>query len=98
MHESDPANDGHRAVTALSLPAHYGLSASASYLYYSDLFGNSIGRVGLAPGSRPQPMRLGLNGPIHVRYDPATGDLYFLETGTEAGRYKDGTLRVIVHH
>ena len=28
-------------------------------------------------------------------YDAQTGKLYFVEAGTEAGHYKDGTLKVI---
>jgi len=37
----------------------------------------------------------GLNNPIAVRYDGTSGNLYFLEAGTDAGKYKDGALKVI---
>jgi hypothetical protein len=84
-------------INTLSPTGNYGLSASASYLYYCNLLGNSIARVDLATGAQTQAMQSGLNGPRNVRYDPVSGNLYFLEIGTSAAQFKDGTLRVIPH-
>jgi glucose/arabinose dehydrogenase len=39
----------------------------------------------------------GLRSPTAVRYDPQSGNLYFLEGGTPGAQYKNGTLKVIAN-
>jgi hypothetical protein len=72
------------------------ISLSSEYLYYADYFGNTVGRIDLQTKS-DETLVSGLNGPINVRYDDVQDRLYFLEVGTVAGEYKDGTLKVIEH-
>jgi len=70
------------------------MSFSSNYLYYADYFGNKVGRINLLTKS-DEPLVTGLHSPINVRYDEASGSLYFLEAGTNAAEYKDGTLKAI---
>jgi len=70
------------------------MSFSSKYLFYADLGGGTIGRITLS-GNSIGTLVSGLKAPIAVRWDGARGKLYFLEAGTNAGQYKDGTLKVI---
>jgi hypothetical protein len=70
------------------------MSFSSKYLFYADLAGGKVGRISLS-GRTDGTLASGLKEPIAVRWDGATGKLYFLEAGTVAGGYKDGTLKVI---
>lgn len=70
------------------------ISFSSSYLFYADRAGGKIGRIALS-NKADGTLASGLKEPIAVRWDGASGKLYFLEAGTAAGEFKDGTLKVI---
>jgi hypothetical protein len=70
------------------------MSFSSKYLFYTDMAAGKIGRYHLS-GSANGTLASGLKEPIAVRWDGASGKLYFLEAGTAAGQYKDGTLKVM---
>jgi len=70
------------------------ISFSSDYLYYSDFIGGTLGRINLATKA-DETIASGLHEPQAVRYDAATNKLYFVEGGTNAAQYKDGTLKVI---
>ena len=70
------------------------MSFSSKYLFYADYAGGTIGRIALS-GRSDGTLASGLNAPIAVRWDGASGKLYFLEAGTSAGEFKDGTLKVM---
>lgn len=70
------------------------MSVSPRYLFYADLAGGRIGRITFS-NKADGTLAAGLKDPIAVRWDGASGKLYFLEAGTAAGEFKDGTLRVI---
>jgi len=69
------------------------LTWDGTFLYYGDLSG-TIRRRNLSTGAD----ELVTTGPGHinaVRYDPSSGRLYYLRSGTVANQYKDGTLNYI---
>ncbi|MEM2087514.1 MAG: hypothetical protein QXF52_02415 [Thermoproteota archaeon] len=70
------------------------MSFVSEHLYYADYRNGVIGRINVQT-KVDEVLASGLNGPIAVRYDGSTGDLYFLEAGTSAGKFKDGTLKAI---
>jgi hypothetical protein len=70
------------------------MSFSSKYLFYADKAGGKIGRIALS-NKADGTLASGLKEPIAVRWDAAAGKLYFLEAGTAAGEFKDGTLKVI---
>ncbi len=71
------------------------LSPSPTNLYYGDYDTGTVGRFGLE--HRAQTVFLaGLNKPQTVRWSASNSTLYFLEAGTEANQYKDGTLKAVV--
>jgi len=70
------------------------ITFGSEYLYYADYFGGTLGRINLST-KLDETLASGLNGPHTVRYDAASKKLYFLESGTESGQFKDGTLKVI---
>ncbi|MEM3078693.1 MAG: carboxypeptidase-like regulatory domain-containing protein, partial [Thermoproteota archaeon] len=70
------------------------MSFSSEYLYYADYRNGVVGRINIQT-KFDEVLASGLNGPITVRYDESTGNLYFLEAGTSAEKYKDGTLKAI---
>jgi hypothetical protein len=70
------------------------MSFSSKYLFYADKAGGKIGRIALS-NKADGTLASGLKEPIAVRWDGASGKLYFLEAGTAAGEFKDGTLKVI---
>jgi hypothetical protein len=72
------------------------MSLSPRYLYYADYFAGTIGRISLNTKA-DETLRSGLHSPKSVRFDGATGNLYFVEFGSEAKLYKDGTLQVFPH-
>jgi hypothetical protein len=77
-------------VTALSL------TSDGTFLYMSEFLTGQIIRKNLSTGGI-ETIAVGLRNPSAVRYDPQSGNLYFLEGGTEGAQYKDGTLKVIVN-
>ncbi|MEQ9263128.1 MAG: T9SS type A sorting domain-containing protein [Owenweeksia sp.] len=64
------------------------------YIYYANIQTGTIGRVSIASGSNTI-LVSGLNQPVNLRIDTANGSLYFLESGTSAGQFFDGTLKVL---
>jgi len=70
------------------------MSFSSEYLYYADYSRGIVGRINIQT-KVDEVLASGLNNPIAVRYDGSSGNLYFLEAGTDAGKYKDGALKVI---
>jgi hypothetical protein len=72
------------------------ISLSSEYLYYADYFAGTVGRINIQ-NKFDQTLVTGLNAPTNVRYDDIQDRLYYLEAGTIAGQYKDGTLKVIEH-
>jgi hypothetical protein len=70
------------------------MSFSSKYLYYANYFGNTVGRINIQTKA-DETLVSSLNGPTAVRYDAVQDKLYFLEAGTVAGQFKDGTLKVI---
>ena len=70
------------------------MSFSSLYLYYADYFGGTVGRINLNTMD-DETLLFGLNCPKSIRFDPTTGNLYFVEFGSGANQYKDGTLQVI---
>jgi glucose/arabinose dehydrogenase len=62
----------------------------------SEFLTGQIIRKNLSTGGI-ETIAVGLRNPSAVRYDPQSGNLYFLEGGTEGAQYKDGTLKVIVN-
>jgi hypothetical protein len=80
-----------RGVNAVS-----SLTSAGSHLYYSDFSAGVIGRFDLQSSSPVvEIIAAELAHPLAVRYDAQTESLYFLDSGTSAGQYKDGTLGVI---
>jgi len=75
--------------------ARNGLTASADELYYADTIAGTLGRVDLATGTHSQTLATGLNNPGNLRYHPTTGALYYVEGGTTANKFTDGTLKVM---
>ncbi|MEM2945615.1 MAG: carboxypeptidase-like regulatory domain-containing protein [Thermoproteota archaeon] len=70
------------------------MSFSSEHLYYADYRNGLVGRINIQT-KFDEVLASGLNGPTAVRYDESTGNLYFLEAGTSAEKYKDGTLKAI---
>ncbi|MBO3753767.1 MAG: carboxypeptidase regulatory-like domain-containing protein [Candidatus Brockarchaeota archaeon] len=70
------------------------MSFSSEHLYYANYRDGVVGRINIKT-KVDEVLASGLNGPVAVRYDESTGELYFLEVGTSAGKYKDGTLKAI---
>jgi len=70
------------------------MSVSSTYLYYADLAGGTIGRIAISTKA-DETLAKNLHSPSAVRWDAASAKLYFLEAGTAAAQYKDGTLKVI---
>lgn len=70
------------------------LSPSPTYVYYGDYDTGTVGRFDL--GKRHQQVLLsGLKKPQTVRWNGSNNTLYYVEAGTEANQYKDGTLKAI---
>jgi hypothetical protein len=70
------------------------MTFSSTNLYYADYAGGKIGEINLSSNAN-RTLYSGLQSPTAVRWDPEHRKLYFLEAGTEAGEFKDGTLKVI---
>ena len=70
------------------------ITFSANYLFYVDYFNGTLGKVNLQTMA-DQTVLIGLHEPSNIRYDAGTNSLYFLESGTNAGQYHDGTLKVL---
>jgi len=70
------------------------MAFSSQYLYYADYFGDTVGRIDIQT-KEDEILISSLNSPIQVRYDEFSNELYFLEAGTGANQYKDGTLNVL---
>jgi hypothetical protein len=81
-------------ITPWGPAARNGLSTSDTFLYYLDVISNTMGRVDLATGTNAEVLCTGLNAPNNLRYARATKSLFFVEAGTEANHYKDGTLQL----
>jgi hypothetical protein len=70
------------------------MTFSSANLYYTDYVAGTIGEINVTSKAR-RTLYSGLHSPTAVRWDAAHKKLYFLEAGTEAAEYKDGTLKVI---
>ncbi|MHA2249924.1 MAG: NosD domain-containing protein [Candidatus Kariarchaeaceae archaeon] len=70
------------------------LSSSDDYLYYADYFAGTVGRYNY-DGLTDEVLLTNLNGPTHVHFDAATGNLYYMEAGTSDTGFTDGTLNVL---
>jgi hypothetical protein len=70
------------------------MSLSSTYLFYADRSAGRIGKIRISPKA-DEAIATGLHSPIAVRWDAVGQKLYFLEAGTSAQQYKDGTLKVI---
>ncbi len=81
------------AVTTYVNKVVSSISFSNYYLYYTELFSGKIGRIDLLT-KQDETILTGLNAPSCVRYDAPSNRLYFLEAGSDANMYKDGTLKV----
>lgn len=80
-----PLSNSHGAIS---------LSISNKYLYYSDFLNQKIGRINLTTYADETILTVS-NAPSSLRYSISEDKLYFMEFGTDAGKYKDGTLKVI---
>lgn len=69
------------------------LTSDGTYLYYSDLAG-TIRRRNLATDADEQ-VTSGEGHVNAVRYEPVSGRLYYLRSGTQDAQFKDGTLSYI---
>jgi hypothetical protein len=69
------------------------LTWDGTYLYAGELDG-TLSRRDLTTGA-VRTMATGFGQVTAVRYDAASGNLYFLGAGTAAAQYKDGSLNVI---
>lgn len=85
---------GDGVLQAFKNKSVHSISSSQQYLYYADVYNNFIGRIDLST-KQNDTLLSNLNAPISVRFDQSTNKLYFLESGTGAGKYKDGTLKVL---
>jgi len=83
-----------RAIETIINKGAKSMTFTSDYIYYADYFAGTIGRISLAT-ALDETVVSGLNSPTCVRYDDSTGGLYFLEGGTIADQYKDGTLKVL---
>ncbi|MBN1504704.1 MAG: hypothetical protein JW952_06575 [Candidatus Eisenbacteria bacterium] len=70
------------------------MSFSSKYLFYSDHLGGTVGAIDLSTKADVT-LCSGLNYPLSVRWDDADGKLYFVECGSVANQFKDGTLKVV---
>jgi hypothetical protein len=70
------------------------LSFGLGYLYYANFLDGIVGRINMQTKT-DETLLSGLNHPNCVRFDQSSGRLYFLEGGTNAAQYKDGTLKYI---
>jgi len=80
--------------TFVNKPKVLSVSLSSEYLYYADYFGGTVGRINIQTKA-DETVVSSLNGPICVRFDQASNRLYFLEAGTDAVQFKDGTLKFV---
>jgi hypothetical protein len=70
------------------------LSSSSKYLFFGDYDTGTVGSFNLS--TKVQRVYVsGLHEPQTVRWDQSSSKLYFVEAGTDANHYKDGTLKVI---
>jgi hypothetical protein len=74
-------------------PTVTSLTWDGTYLYTGELDG-TLSRRNLTTGA-VRTMAINFGQVTAVRYDAASGKLYFLGAGTAAAQYKDGTLNVI---
>jgi hypothetical protein len=72
------------------------LSPSPTNVYYGDYDTGTVGRFDLA-NAHQVTLLSGLHSPQTVRWSASNNTLYFLEAGTEANQYKDGTLKAITN-
>jgi hypothetical protein len=82
------------------------ISVGMGYLYYADTWGGPwggggppasngvVGRIDLT-SETDEILISNLNSPIAVRYHTGSNKLYFLEGGTSAQEFKDGTLKAL---
>jgi WD40 repeat protein len=69
------------------------LTSDGTFLYYGDI-GGTIRRLNLSTGA-DELVTTGPGAINAVRYDPSSGRLYYLRSGTADAQYKDGTLNYI---
>jgi len=69
------------------------LTSDGTFLYYGDI-GGTIRRRNLSTGA-DELVTTGPGAINAVRYDPSSGRLYYLRSGTADAQYKDGTLNYI---
>jgi hypothetical protein len=74
----------------------YGLTASSTTMFSCDISANTVSGVDLATGTVTTPVAGSLKEPTNSRYDASTKVLYFVESGTSAGEYKDGRLQAVI--
>lgn len=72
------------------------LTSDGTFLFMSDFLTGQILRKNLTTGAL-ETIATGLRNPTALRYDPQSGNLYFLEGGTPGAQYKNGRLGVIAN-
>lgn len=92
-HSSINRIDSSGNVTTFLNKSVMSITFSSTYLYYADFFNGKIGRVNLNTKA-DETIISNLNAPHCLRFDANTNRLYFVEFGTSANQYKDGTLEV----
>jgi len=86
--------DSNGTVTTFANKSAMSISLSSTYLYYADYFGGKIGRINLLT-KVDEVILTNLISPKCLRYDVQSNKLYFIEFGSNASQYKNGTLKVI---
>ena len=72
------------------------MTASDSYLYYSEFSNKLVGRMDLATGADETVLtETDINQANAIRYDQVSGVLYIADAGTVDNEFRDGTLRVV---
>ena len=87
-------DDGINEVWFTHTSSVLSLASDGVYLYYGDIAG-SLRRRHLATGADEQLVSAPGQQMQGVRYEPLSGRLYYLLSGTQAAQYKDGTLNYI---
>jgi hypothetical protein len=83
-------------VEMFSTSGRQALTSSPAQIFFADLLSNVIGSVDQQTKQATGTPLTGLNGPFNVRYDVPSGLLFFVESGTVAGKYLDGRLQAVV--
>jgi hypothetical protein len=84
------------AIETFSASGRTGLTSSATQIFYADPIANVVGSIDQQTKQPTGVPLTGLRSPLNVRYDAASGLLFFIEQGTAAGHYNDGRLQAVV--